>query len=60
MEKGHFRPQDSETPQPIQLQRPLALALEGRPWHKSSRSLIWLIPVFSCQTQRISYHCHFC
>jgi len=22
------------------------LALEGRPWHKSSRPLIWLIPVF--------------
>ena len=23
-----------------------SLALEGRPWHKSSRPLIWLIPVF--------------
>ena len=38
----------------------LALALESRPWHKSSRPLTWLIPVFSCQTQRISCHCHFC
>ena len=38
----------------------IGLGLRIRPWHKSSRPLIWLIPAISCQTQRISCHCHFC